>query len=488
MCRRESVVRSAKATLLVVLALLAISLSACGRSGDEEQPSVERVGAAQAPASTITFDATATPAEVEFRSSLEAAALAKYDALPAEFQGALAEEAATTDRDIAVQHLRDLPSETLPIATIVSSGVLARFEDLDPPLQRALLLDAYVDAFRVYADELGEGSIEAEAPAALFEQAVELTYGGGATYLPALEDTLSQEAFARLDALDPHMQRAFRTAWRFRKAALHEVDDTVAQMERGLMAAPAQMPPLDSLGLTENSVALLEMLPEDIRDWLWQIAAADLVSGVDPGESELLRDEFVVSVSTPAAVDAFDRDLMPATADPLSSPVPIVCAMGPQRWPPGTAVSQPERLMDRYAVFLPPPDAALSPGAAARLRAMDAQLRRVVDQRWKELGPVTPERRACEVAKWDRDLLGAPLTEVPSLVDLLTEESVQRYAGTPRFRQEAFQELLALQIIEGRTRSIGEVPAVLFDKEVDGFVEALRAWAEEWVDVNAGAG
>ena len=454
--------------LIVTAALLAAAV-ACGGPAEDDST-----------AQPTSETGLQSPGETAFGSRLESDDRAKYDGLPVEFQTALAEEAEAAGHDRAVQHLRDLPNETLPLTEVLSSGVFASYEDLDTSRQRSLLLDVYTDAFRVYADELGDGTVEVEAPASLFEQAVELTYDGGIVNLPPVEETLSTASRTRLDGLDTRMQRAFRTIWSYRRAQSHEVDDAVAGLERDLLAAPVDFPAANELGLSTKSLALFEEMPTDIQEWYDRLIATDLVSGKIPGDGDHFEDDLLVLLSSSVGIDAFRRGLMPTAAHAASEP--IVCVLGPERWPPGATPPTD----DRTVVFLPPPAEALSGDALAVLSALDTPLRDAHDLRWKDAGPVRPEDMACAIARRELRILATPLTTVPMLADVLSAGGVKSYNAMPGFRQDAFQELLAFQVLDARTAPIGEVSAVAFDGDVDEFVEALQVWAEKWVEANAG--
>ncbi len=151
-------------------------LAACAR------PEPTPAAGAPTPAAPVHPTQTARPAptpsptpDIPLEESIEGRDLVKYQALPPEFQDAFQEEAKEAGNEKAVQYLRDLPAETVPITELLDPNVLSwlpfraldLFNQLDAARHRSLLLGGYADAFRhhadqfqLYADEHGEEELD----------------------------------------------------------------------------------------------------------------------------------------------------------------------------------------------------------------------------------------------------------------------------------------------------------------------------------------
>ena len=488
---------------LCVLLLLA----ACARS----EPTPEAAAPTPPPAVAVPPTPTASPTptplpptpDIPFEESLQSDDLVKYQAIPPEFQDALQQEAEETGNEKAIQYLRGLPDETVPIAELLDPSVLSwlpfkaldLFNKLDAARQRSLLVGGYADAvrhyvdgFQLYADKHGEEELDPKGHAVLFAQMVELAFQDDTGKLPPLNETLSVEALAKLDALDPLMQRAFRRTWDryrapppldLRQAQTEQTEGVVASLESVLLAAPTELPSIEDLGLSSERTDLFKQLPADMQDWLWEDIAGELVRGRDPKDSHIFREEFLLleTWSTPAAKETFARGYMPAPAGGFT--MPLACGGRP---PHGAARLLPEDLPDR-PVFLPPPQEVLSAEALARLDTMDSVLQRAFDESWLGGGPVMPQHLACQIVRLELNILAAPVTAVPALEDLLPPEAVELYGRLPAERRESLETRLASAILYRPMGYPGAFAAArsavpFEDPDLGAFLEALRSFVE----------
>ena len=497
------------AMVLLALVLTATAGSACGGGstaepavGTTSQPSTSKIGQGvlDTPAADTTLvppptaattaaPAPTSPPDIPLEESLEGDDLVKYRELPPKFQNALQEEARQTGRERALQYLHDLPDETVSIAELLDPGdlsflpfnALALFYELGAPRQRALLLGGYADAVqhdadrrRQYADERGVEEPDPKGYAVLFAQMVELSSRDVSGRLPPIDRTLSPEALTKLETLDTLMRRVFRERWEQMEVPTGQVERVVADLERGLLAAPGQLPPIEEIGLSPENVALFKQLPAEMRQWLWQHVAGDLARGRSPKGNYLFSEELLRFWSTPTARDAFARGYSPAQ---FGITTPLVC--GPTPWPAPVLL---EDLPDR-PVFLPPPEGVLSKEALARIEAMDPSLQQAFNEDWETSGPVMPDRLPCVIATLELNVLAAPLTAVPALEDFLPPELVDLYQRLPADIQRRLERELAGHVLRGRTQGMmypGSHGALapFGDVDLDAFLGALRTWVE----------
>ena len=184
-----------------------------------------------------------------FEAVLAGDDLARFEGLPPEFQEALREESEETSIAAALRHMRDLPVEVTPIAEILPPEALGRFEELSPRYQRAVLM-GYHEAFR---ERPGQDPAKLPPPSAILAGMVDtvhgMEFGDHKVFLPPMTDTLSQEALAKLDSVDPMMRRAFELVWDNRKVVPEEVDGLARRLEEALLAAPDTLPDIADVGL-----------------------------------------------------------------------------------------------------------------------------------------------------------------------------------------------------------------------------------------------
>ncbi len=473
-------------TTLVTIALVSLALlgSACRDATPAAQPAPPET----APHATVSEerDGATQPASIPFEDGLLGADLAKYRRLPMEFQDALKNESEVNGREVALQHLRDLPKETLPVAEVLSPAALGWFNELEPGRQRPLLLGGYTDLYRFQTKELGEGEFDPKGFAFMFEHMVELAFDDGNVNLPPLEETLSAAAVSRLDTLDPAMRRAFRGVWEHRKVKADGILELAADLERAVLAAPSELPSIENFGLSSVAVDLFNELPKDIQEWLYQNVAVSVVTGKSLNDSQLLNEDVLRIVSTPSAQAAFARGLMPMQS---LGHLPFECALGRELWPM-SVTPEPSAELPSRPLFMPPATEVLSPEALVRLNDFSPKLQAAFKSGWESGGPVKPERLACEVAKWELSLLAAPLTDVPSIEDLISSELLDLYRRLPKNTQDRMELWLAHLVIAGPSQRIWfpgspPMPSLGPDGTPDKgeFIDSLRSWMEHelWI-------
>ena len=491
-----------KETLLGTLRLLCASLCALLLLAACARPEPTPAAGAPTPAAPVHPTQTARPAptpsptpDIPFEESIEGRDLVKYQALPPEFQDAFQEEAKEAGNEKAVQYLRDLPAETVPITELLDPNVLSwlpfraldLFNQLDAARHRSLLLGGYADAFRhhadqfqLYADEHGEEELDPKGHAVLFAQMVELAFQNDTVKLPPLKEILSVEALAKLDALDALMHRAFRRAReQFRGFSTLDLTEVVASLESGLLAAPTELPSIEDIGVSTERMELFKQLPADMQDWLWEDIAGELVRGRDPRDSHIFGEEssLLEIWSTPAARATSARGYLPAA--PFGITHALAC-LGRSR--PGSVRVLPGDLPDR-PVFLPPPQEVLSSEALDKFNAMDPLLQRAFNESWLSSGPVMPEWLACEIGRLELGILAAPVTTIPALETFLPSELSDLYQRVPTERQRTLERELVGEILAGRTHGMmypgfQAAPAPFGDADLDAFFDALGTWFE----------
>ena len=124
--------------------------------------------------------------------------------------------------------------------------------------------------------------------------------------LPSLEDALSADEKAKLDALDPRIRKAFVQGWEYSAPMAVTVPDPrdpgawlafidpggfvadgveriVGEEKRVLMAVPADIPPIEDLVYPEV-VAEFEGLHPDLKEWFWKEVGNAYGRGITVGK------------------------------------------------------------------------------------------------------------------------------------------------------------------------------------------------------------
>lgn len=414
-----------------------------------------------------------------FEAILAGDDLARFERLPPEFQEALREESEETSIAAALRHMRDLPVEVTPIAEILPPEALGRFEELSPRYQRAVLM-GYDEAFR---ERPGKDPTTLPPPSAILAGMVDtvhqMEFGDHRVFLPPMTDTLSQEALAKLDSVDPMMRRAFELVWDNRKVVPEEVDGLARRLEEELLAAPDTLPDIADVGLSAHSLEALDEIPAARRlvvEWL----AAEVVQDVDwRSKAAESIDEFLGQFRTPE-----DRANLARLHLPAGSGVwPLVCHFHPSFgvW---TAWALPEVFRDMAPNHLmaewPSHRDALSPAALARLDSLDARLQDAFGEYWYGTGPLPMEARrmACRALRWSYKLEHIALTAVPPLASILPDEALAEHDALPESDRRLIEKELVRGILEGELFPGPSTPVYLHAMSAEEALEAVGAWAE----------
>ena len=468
---RNSIPTARALSLLITPALCIVAL-ACGTSSPPVQPSPMT--------NDVPAETQATPeptAEPKFEATLEGEDLAKFQALPSEFQDALRQEFDEAGEAKALGYLRGLPDDTPPISEMLDPAALGWFGVLQPSDQRFLLLEGYPDIYRRNA----QAGRDFQGVKFSYKRMVEVVFDNRGVKLPPIEEALSADAQAKFDSMDAPLSRAFRLAWDEAKPRSTDADDLVKRMEGSLLRAPAEMPSLAELGLSDASIAQFRALPAEMREWLWKQAAHELVTRGSLSASSVMRDEYIQVLSEPGALATFNHGIMPVPEDSHVGTM-FACLGGPSTWPDSVGARMPESFGDRLAVFLPPFDDALSSEALGRLNELDASLRAAFEDRWKWSGPFSPQKAFCEITQLERGIIYAPTTTAPVAQDLLSEEGRSRYKTLSDDSRREVDRMIADSIIYGIAFGTGEgTPVMSFSSSPEDFLNALRADVEEMV-------
>ena len=456
--------------IFIVAALVVVA--ACGTSSPPVQPSpVTNAVSVETPA---TPEPTAVP---EFEATLEGEDLAKFQGLPSEFQDALRQEFEEAGEAKALGYLRGLPDDAPPISEMLGPAALGLFGVLQPSDQRFLLLEGYPELYRRNA----QAGRDFQGVKFSYKRMVEVVFDNRGVKLPPIEEALSADARAKLNSMDAPLSRAFRLAWDEAKPRSTDVDDLVKRLEGSLLRAPAEMPSLVELGLSDASIAQFRALPAEMREWLWKQAAHELVTRGSLSAYSVMRDEYIRVLSEPGALTTFNHGIMPVPEDSHVGTM-FACLGGPSTWPNSVAARMPESFGDRPAVFLPPFEDALSSEALARLNDLDANLREAFEDRWKSSGPFSPQKAFCEITKLERGIIYVPTTTPPAAQDLLSEEGRSRYKTLSDDARRELDRIVADTIIFGIAFNTHEVKEVMsFNSSAEDFLNALGARVEDTV-------
>lgn len=456
--------------IFIVGALVVVA--ACGTSSPPVQSSPVT--------NAVPAETQATPeptAVLEFEATLTSNDLAKFQGLPSEFQDALRQEFDEAREASALGYLRGLPDDTPPISEMLEPAALGLFGVLQPSDQRFLLLEGYPEVYRRNA----QAGRDFTGVKFSYKRMVEIVFGNRGVKLPPIEEALSADAQAKLDSMDEPLSRAFRLAWDEVKPRPTDVDDLVKRMEGSLLRAPAEMPSLAELGMSDASIAQFRTLPAEMREWLWKQAAGELVTRGSLSAYSVMRDEYIRLLSEPEALATFNHGIMPVPEDSHAGAM-FACLGPPSTWPDSVAARMPESLGERPAVFLPPFEDALSSEALGRLDELDANLRAAFEDRWKWSGPYSPQNAFCEITKLERGIMYVPTTTAPVAQDLLSEEYKSRYESLSDDAQRELDRMIADSIIFGVAFNPREGrPLLSFNSSTEDFLNALGTRVEETV-------
>lgn len=252
--------------------------------GCSDSPASSPTPAALSARPTATAMATPTPIPtptpvVPFDQILSGNNLARFQALPAELRNALFAESLENGNERALEYLRDMPVDAVPIAEILTPEVLTTFDSLREAVQRRLLLEGYPNStMRQFETRWRDGNLsDVEYQYGWLEHMVQTTYKlltVRGELLPPIEETLSQTALEKLDDLNPLLQKSFRLVWE--NTRIHSTINPTGKLESNLLNMPPEMPGIHSLGLPFEVVGVLDREPK-LEGIALQIVAADPV-------------------------------------------------------------------------------------------------------------------------------------------------------------------------------------------------------------------
>ena len=492
----------------VVMAAALVAALACGRNdpaspttpdaaptvavqAEPATPVSDEGMASPSPETLVSDDGTAQPAANQFEASLAGDDKQKFQSLPPEFQDALRQAYDAEGASAAVQYLRGLPDDTLPIAEVLEPPAGGWFDALRPQDQRYMLLEIYPATYDRFAGpEWIDGSFEFA-----FTQTVGVAFDNRGVRLPPVEEALSADALAKLDALEnPIMSRVFSIVWNESKPLPEDVDDTIARLQANLLAAPADLPSLEELGLSAEASRQFSELPTDMQDWLWKTVANAILSfGRQEWPYWPVEDEYIRTLSTPAAREAWDRGIEPRGVY-VHGPSTFACLDGPGHWPDAVAARMPHGIDDLPVVYLPPYRDVLSPDALGRLDTLDANLKAVFENMWNWSQPVAPADVLCDITKFERGIMDIPVTSAPAAEDLLSDDGLALYHQLGDDTREWIDESIAQMVLTGYVFIPPGGPdsppeqVWSFDTPLEDFLDAVAAQVEHSLEVMFAAG
>ena len=421
-----------------------------------------------------------------FEDFLSGETLAKYKSLPVEFQDALREEAAVSGYEKAIQYLHDLPDDAVPISELLEGWVLGTFEHLDSSYQRLLLLEGYPNSTNTWL----KGDVtEEEARFGDFDEMVMTLWdivSGDGEVLPPIEDTLSPEALAKLDSIDPVMRQSFRLIWESTRTL--SPAELAEELEQDLLAAPADLPVIEDMGLSAEAVELLNDMP-DLKALVQQKVATDVLRTQKWDEEYIaVIEHFLSPYYTQEGKARFARGLTPYV---MSGFDPLICqpSLTPQMGIalPTWAIPAPFRDVSWTHLMFRWPDyeQALSEEALSRLRSMDPVMQRTFEKFWYGTGPMPKEagEMACSVAQWECGLIYAPFTSLPAPEELLSPEGLELYRSlTPPLQKELWDQEVYLILKSGIVWNPTTEEAVpIYGTSLEEILEVLKVWSEHSV-------
>ena len=488
----------------IFIAVVLVAGMACRQTADpaasppsptaDAIPSQTEAAPEPTPSPTPTQIPTATPTApeppAEFEATLEEDDLAKFQSLPVEFRYALQREYDETrdraGRATALGYLRDLPDEILPIAEILSPEALSKFEEVSTRSQQSVLLGGYAEAFRASRRSSERDPESAVHPAPILAQMVDMVhkmeFGDGEVHLPPMAEALSAEALRKLDEIDPLIRRAFLLIWRNLRVPEEERDTFVTKLERALLSAPSELPPLEELGLSQSALDALEDVP-NLKTFVDEYVAASLArtGAWDSVGTEysgaMLLESLIARASTPEGSRMFAQGLLPVTT---YQPPPLISHNRPvwgfwPLWaiPPFFRDMQPNDLVAEW----PDHELVLSQEALAKLDSLDAPLQEAFEKYWYGTGPLPNDVHwmAGIVVRWERDLRVIPFDTLPEIEELLSEDDLALYRRLPAFMQKIIVNDIAYDLLQGRTSPTSSTSVGTYHTTPEEFLEALKA-------------
>ena len=480
-------------TLPMISTLAVLVLSACSESPSPSSEPTATVQVAHTATATSTPVPTPSPTPVvPFEDSLSSADLARFQALPAEVQGALTAESLDNSNDNALRYLRDMPDDPAPLSEILEPETRTIFDSLDEPTQHQLLLEGYPNATLRHLKKqwlAGELS-DLEYKYGDFDSMVHhvnRVFSEDGHLLPPLEETLSPTAFKKFESIDPLLQASFRIVWETWRTK--SPSDDADRLEQKLLNMPTELPDIRELGLSEAAANVLEREPE-MKDYALGTVAAVLVYDQDwDSEDAAQLQRRIEAYVAPGGREALARGLRPGVSDPWLATI----ACQPSGWgpiPPDSAIPRPFRDVHpaRLVYAWPAPEDSLSDAALANFHLLDETMREALEIWWYGTGPLPMNARIvrCEIARWDRGIADTPFTSMPEPDVFLSADMRELYAQFSDYGKEVVQRYLVSYILKGeviykRERFANTEKVSTLDSTPEEFLEGLRFWADEWV-------
>ena len=439
----------------------------------------------QTPISGGVRDSGTPSAFGPFESSLQEQDLSRFQGLPVAIQEALEKEAQAKGDVRALDSLRSLPDGVRPLETLVSTGALTHFDELDEERRRFVLLSGYSVAFEGKAPE--DPARCCDEPADFLESLIDTLHrrDTAGDRVPFSEDTmLSPTARSRLASLDPLIQRAFRLVWSELNVRPDDITSTARQIEDKIAAVSVQLPEIESLGLTEDALQTALQTPNGEVYVREHVAASIARTGQWDSRGLAVLEGVLHQVAAPGGRELFARGLRPVAN---ANPMPIACESRPKggSWPTWAMsdlfrTMQPDELIARK----PRPSEVLPSDALAKVEALDSQLKDGLYSMWYSAGePWKVEEVACHAKSLEAELLCIPLTTVPPLEELLSPELIEAYSALPQVRQDTFNRQLVSTILRGSVLvpphpGGSRDPVHACKTTPEEFVSALKTWSE----------
>ncbi|MBM3932980.1 MAG: hypothetical protein FJ319_01535 [SAR202 cluster bacterium] len=268
------------------------------------------------------------------------------------------------------------------------------------------------------------------------------------------------------------------------------MEDTIAELEASLLAAPAAMPSYEAVGITAEQLTRIRGVPHG-EDFIRQAIAGRIMADGkwEDRETESLQYD-VARFETEESRSFFAQGLRQEGFEQ-----PFTC-WNPQmqgtwhEWllPPAIRTARPQHLFARW----PDPDQVLSPDALAKLALLGPKMRDELTRTWYGTGPIpmTTDRVACQASRIQKQLADLWLLELPPMNTLLTPEGLTAYNGLSEYYRGVFEREVSRSIREGRlavsshiTGGIYYPTKTTFAYEVsrEEFTNALREYAEHQV-------
>ena len=156
-----------------------------------------------------------------------------------------------------------------------------------------------------------------------------------------------------------------------------------------------------------------------------------------------------------------------------------------------TLSSRPEWALPEYfrgmepnqlVLFRPDPEVVLSPEALEVLRSLDQPLRERFDARWQAgMSPSHAALIACSVMQTDLNLRYMPVTSMPLIEDIVSQDTTKLFASMPESRQDFIRQFLVIpSILDGKVQipSQGGQVVYAYGSSREEFLAALGLMLE----------